>query len=168
VKGASYKASGKKCRAANAVKYFEEEVLKVRTIVMVATLAMLALVAGSARADQENQAIKVRFSQAVQIPGQVLPAGTYWFTILNTSDRETVQIFNEDRSKTLAIVRTINRERPETDGHLAFTLAERTGEPTAIVAWFYPGYTSGHEFLYSKQESKELAMAKHETQISGD
>lgn len=142
--------------------------MKVRTIVMVATLAMLALIAGAARAGQENQAIKVKFSQGVQIPGQVLPAGTYWFTILNTSDRETVQILNEDRSKTVAIVRTINRERPETDGHLVFTLAERIEEPAAIVAWFYPGYSSGHEFLYPKQESKELATAKHETQISGD
>jgi hypothetical protein len=142
--------------------------LKVRTIAMLAMAAVLVLTAGPARADRENQAIKVKFSQAVQIPGQVLPAGTYWFAILNTNDRETVQVLNENQSKTLAILQTINCERPETDGHLAFTLAERTGEPTAILAWFYPGYTSGHEFVYPKQESKELAMANHETQISGD
>lgn len=142
--------------------------MRVRTIAMLAMLAMLVLMARPARADQENQAIKVKFSQAVQIPGQVLSAGTYWFAILNTNDRETVQVLNENRSKTLAILGTINCERPATGGPLAFTLAERTGEPTAILAWFYPGYTSGHEFLYPKQESKELVMAKHETQVSGD
>ena len=75
---------------------------------MLAMLAVLVLMAGPARAEQENQAIKVKFSQVVQIPGQLLPAGTYWFAILNTNDRETVQVLNENRSKTLAILGTIN------------------------------------------------------------
>jgi hypothetical protein len=32
----------------------------------------------------------------------------------------------------------------------------------AIVAWFYPGETTGHEFLYFKHEGKELAGKKHQ------
>jgi hypothetical protein len=31
------------------------------------------------------------------------------------------------------------------------------------VTWFYPGETSGHEFVYSKSEQQELAQAKHQT-----
>jgi hypothetical protein len=33
----------------------------------------------------------------------------------------------------------------------------------AIVTWFYPGFNSGHEFVYSKSERQELARVKHET-----
>jgi hypothetical protein len=41
----------------------------------------------AARADESNQATKVTFSQPIQIPGRVLPAGTYWF-MLPESDTE--------------------------------------------------------------------------------
>ena len=117
--------------------------MRVRTIAMLAMLAMLVLMARPARADQENQAIKVKFSQAVQIPGQVLSAGTYWFAILNTNDRETVQVLNENRSKTLAILGTINCERPATGGPLAFTLAEANwgahGDPGVVLSRLHVG-----------------------------
>ncbi len=35
----------------------------------------------AARADDHDQASKLTFNQSVQIPGQVLPAGTYWFVM---------------------------------------------------------------------------------------
>jgi hypothetical protein len=144
--------------------------LKVRTIVMIAmSLVMSSLMAGKARADEENQAIKVHFSQPVQIPGQVLPAGSYWFELANTHDRGTVQILSEDRLKSYGFLLTINRERPGSESGTAFTIAERgASEPAAVIAWFYPGRTTGHEFVYPKQVEKELALAKHDTQVTGD
>jgi hypothetical protein len=144
--------------------------LKVRTVVMIAMLAVMsALTGGTLRADEQNQAIKVSFSQPVQIPGQVLPAGTYRFELANTNDRSTVLILSEDRSKSYGFLQTINRERPGSEAGTAFTIAERGGsEPAAVIAWFYPGRTIGHEFLYPKQVEKELALAKRNTQISGD
>src|SRR5258708_40258354 len=36
-----------------------------------------------ARASESDQATKITFDQAVQIPGRVLPAGTYWFVRSN-------------------------------------------------------------------------------------
>lgn len=144
--------------------------MKVRNAVMIALLvAMSTLLAGKARADEANQTVKVKFSEAVQIPGQVLPAGTYLFVIADTQDRQIVQILSEDRSKSFGFVQTMNRERAETTGGVTFTLAERgAAEPAAVIAWFYPGQTTGHEFVYSRNVEKELALAKLDTQVSGD
>src|SRR5271170_848796 len=115
-------------------------------MVVVALLALSGLIAGTTRASEVDQAIKVNFSQPVQMPGRTLPAGTYYFSIINTSDRETVQIMNEDRTRTIALVQTINRQRPVWDrAGTAFTLASGKGvEPQAVIAGFYPGRTTGH------------------------
>jgi hypothetical protein len=143
--------------------------VRVKKIAIVASLVLSGLMAGTVRASEEDQAIRVSFSQPVQIPGRVLPAGTYYFVIMNTSDRKTVRITDEDGTRTIAVVQTINRERWQGTSGTEFTLAEGRGvEPEAVVAWFYPGRTTGHEFVYPAQEEKQLAMAKKDTQISGD
>ena len=46
-------------------------------------------------ADQANQATKVTFSQPVQIPGKVLPAGSYWIQMARNGAPDIVQIFTE-------------------------------------------------------------------------
>jgi hypothetical protein len=105
----------------------------------------------------------------VQIPGQVLPAGTYWFLLPDATNRNVVEILNEDRSKSYGFIQTVNRERAQVSSGTAFTLAERGAtEPAAVVAWFYPGRTTGHEFLYPRAVEKDLALAKQDTQVSGD
>ena len=58
--------------------------------------AMLPLV----KADEWNKETKVTFSAPVQIPGQVLQAGSYVFKLAdNQADRHIVQIFNEDQNR---------------------------------------------------------------------
>jgi hypothetical protein len=42
------------------------------------------------RASEFDQATKFTFSQPVSIPGQVLPAGTYWFTVIAGFDPNVV------------------------------------------------------------------------------
>jgi hypothetical protein len=147
----------------------EEEVVKVRMLVMSALLVAMSAMLGQVRADESNQTVEVRFDHAVQIPGRVLPAGTYWFVLANTDDHQTVQIFNQDRSKSIALLQTMNHERPQATGGVAFTIAERgTTEPPAVIAWFYPGHTTGHEFIYPRSVEKQLALAHQDTQVSGD
>jgi hypothetical protein len=123
-----------------------------------------------AHADERDQASKLTFSRSVQIPGRVLPAGTYWFVLANTTgNRNIVRIFNSDRSTLYATLLTITAERRQPIEHTAITFAERELMPTnAIVTWFYPGRNSGHEFVYSKSEKQELARAKHETVVTGE
>ena len=121
----------------------------------------------TAHADEENQMTKISFSEAVQVPGKLLPAGTYQFVLANdTSNRNIVQIFNEDGTELYATVQTITAERGrETDG-TSITLAQRPdGQPDALVTWFYPGNGTGHEFLYSKQEEKELTQDAKQTLV---
>jgi hypothetical protein len=139
----------------------------------VAAVAVLMVVAGlMARvtpADEADQAIRVKFSGAVQIPGQVLPAGTYWFVIVDERNPQIVQVLNADRTKSYGILSTIATERASQSSDVTVTLAKRGAtEPEAVLAYFYPGHTIGHEFVYSKQLQKELAKAEHETQVSGN
>jgi hypothetical protein len=49
-----------------------------------------------------------------------------------------------------------------------FGFAERgSAQAEAIVTWFYPGETNGHEFIYPKQTQQELASAKQVTVVAG-
>jgi hypothetical protein len=128
---------------------------------MLASLIMLPV----AHADEWDQASQLTFSQSVQIPGRVLPAGTYWFVLADTvGNRNIIQVFNSDRSTLYATVFAVTAERPHPSDNTTITFAKRESMPTnAIVTWFYPGDNSGHEFVYSKSEEKELARAKHQT-----
>jgi hypothetical protein len=127
-------------------------------------LAFVSLVP-LARADEWDQATKLTFSQPVQFPGRVLPAGSYWFVLNDHGvDPNIVQIFNSDRSKLVAILLTNASERSKPTDHTAVTLAERGArQPEAIVDWFYPGRTSGHEFVYPTRHEEELTSAEHQT-----
>ena len=118
-----------------------------------------------AHADEWDQASRLTFSQSVQIPGRVLPAGTYWFVLADTTaNRNIIQVFNSDRSTLYATVLAVTAERPYPTDNTTITFAQRESMPTnAILTWFYPGDNSGHEFVYSKSEEKELARAKHQT-----
>jgi hypothetical protein len=140
---------------------------KFSTIVLL--LAFLMILPG-ARADEANQATRVTFNQAVQIPGRVLPAGTYWFMLpQNITDHDQVRIYNSDRTVFYGTVITINAERVRATDKSAFTFTEHgSTQPQALVTWFYPGETIGHQFLYPKQVSTELAKAKQVTIVAGD
>jgi len=119
----------------------------------------------AAHADPIDRTTQFTFSEAIQIPGQVLPAGTYLFRLADgDSGQHVVQIFNADGTIPYATVLTIATERPYPTGDTTVTLAEQgTGNPDALLKWFYPGCLTGNEFLYSKQKEKELAQDKQQT-----
>ncbi len=132
----------------------------VKTIFAVFALTLLgATLAPGARADEWNKKTIMTFSQPVEIPGQILPAGTYTFVLLDSpSDRHIVQIFNADGSQIIATVLAINNYRLKPSGDTVVKFAERSGDnPEALKAWFYPGDNFGQEFVYPKQRAIELA-----------
>ena len=136
-----------------------------KKLMILATMLAFLIMLPAARASQEDQATKLTFTKAVQIPGRVLPAGTYWFILAdNNVTPNIVQIFNSDRTMLYATILTINAERSNPTGDTALTFADRGSmQPETIVTWFYPGNTSGHEFVYSNREEQELAQVKHRT-----
>ena len=121
-------------------------------------MLMLGVMLPLAKADEGNQATELTFSQPVEIPGQVLPAGTYQFVVVDDSaSLDMVRIFNADR-KLVATLNTIPVSRTEPTGNTVISLAERvSGQADAIKTWFYPGMLDGHEFVYGKQEERELS-----------
>ena len=119
-------------------------------------------------ADEANQAIKVTFSQPVQIPGRTLPAGTYWFERTSITESGLIRVSNANH-EVIATLFAMNRERQDGTSHTAFILADQgAGKAQAIVAWFYPNDTFGVEFIFAKPLVQELARDKKETVVAGD
>jgi hypothetical protein len=118
----------------------------------------------AARADEMDQSIKITFSQAIEIPGQVLPAGTYLFKLADPNDLDVVRIFNSEGTRLYATLQTITAERRKPSGHTVVTLAKQPdGKPETLLQWFYPGSTSGHELVYPKQEEQQIAQDQQQT-----
>ena len=138
-----------------------------RTILTIftVTLVMFMLAAG-ARADTGfNKRTVVTFTQPVEIPGQILPSGTYTIELYESfGNRHVVRIYNADRSKLIATVLAIPNQRLTPTGDNVMKFTERPGNaPDALKAWFYPGNNSGQEFVYPKARAVELAQVTHET-----
>lgn len=126
-------------------------------------------------ADEWDQSTKLTFSKPIEIPGQTLPAGTYLFKLADLNDRDVVQVFNADGTHLYGSFQTISAERSDPTDNVAVTIAEQPdGRPGALIKWFYPGDTTGHEFVYPKQEEKQLAQYRQqmivvkETAVAGD
>src|SRR3981081_3800138 len=82
----------------------------------------------AAHADESDQATKITFSQPIQIPGQVLPAGTYLFKLVNAdTGQDMVQIFNANGTALYATLQTIETDRPQPTNDTAVALVEQGG-----------------------------------------
>jgi hypothetical protein len=109
------------------------------------------ILAPGATADQWDKKTIVTFSDSVEVARQVLPAGTYVFRLAESpTDRHIVQIWNADETKILATTITFPNTRLEPPDKSIFEFEERAGDsPMALKVWFYPGDSTGQEFVYS-------------------
>jgi hypothetical protein len=135
--------------------------MKIRSILcgVCGTILAFSAFLPMARADEGNQMTKLSFNQPVEIPGRVLPAGTYWFTLADSpSNRNVVKIFSNDWSKDYATLLTVPEYRAEPTDHTEIQFAERPHDkPEALLTWYYPGMLTGHEFLYSRRQENAFA-----------
>jgi len=122
----------------------------------------------AAHADDLDRATRITFTQPVQVPGQVLPAGSYLFKLVDTESTEhVVQILSADQRVLYGTFLTSAAELQDPAGDTELTFAEpESGGVPVLVKWFYPGDDSGNEFLYSKQTEKQLAQDKHQTVLA--
>ena len=104
----------------------------------------------TAHADEDNQSTKITFSEAVQVPGRVLPAGTYQFKLADPNGTNNVlEIRSADGSQAYGMLMTIPEQRSTPTDEPVVTFEERAaGSPEAIHAVFYPGETTGMAFVY--------------------
>ena len=130
-------------------------------IIAFACIGALGVMLPRAQADDWNQKTIITFSGPVEIPGQVLLSGTYVFKLADSiADRSIIQVFNKDETRLYGTFLAIPDYRLRPTGKTIITFEERAkGDPEAVRAWFYPGESYGHQFVYPKAKAVELAKA---------
>ena len=115
-----------------------------------------------AKADEWDKQTVLTFNEPVEVPGKILPAGTYVFRLADSqSDRNVVQVFTVDQKQLLATIMAIPAYRIEPTDKTVVTFDERpSGSPEALHKWFYPGDTYGFEFVYPKSETQLAAKSE--------
>ncbi len=121
-------------------------------------------------ADEWNMLTKVTFSGPVEVPGKVLPAGTYIFKLLDEpSSRNIVLIYDASQKHLEDMVLAISDERLRPTGKSVIQFTEEpAGTPEALKAWFYAGSHYGEEFVYPHDQAVKLAQANHQKVYSTD
>jgi hypothetical protein len=129
-------------------------------ISFLATLLCVVLSPG-ANADPWNKKTVVTISESLEVPGQILPPGTYTFKLAdNPSYRHIVQIWTGDGTQLITTFFAIPIYRDEVSDDAYFQLDERPGDsPQAIRAWFYPGEHYGNEFSYPRSEFRTYSAS---------
>jgi len=132
-----------------------------KTSRLTCTLAAGLLLTGASlmMADAWNQLTKLTFSGPVEVPNKVLPAGTYYFKLLDSpGDRNLVEVYNEKQNKLEDLILAVPDERMKASGKTVIQFEERAaGSPEALKAWFYPGDNIGLQFVYPHDRAAQLA-----------
>jgi len=120
-----------------------------------------------------NQDTYFTFSQPVELPKTTLPAGTYFFQLMDSpSNRHIVKVMSQDRTKlhaTLMAIPYYSTDRPSDDPQVRFLevpAANGAAASNAIKIWFYPGNTVGHEFIWPRDKAMSLARATSQTVLT--
>jgi hypothetical protein len=132
-------------------------------------IAMVGLLAAPAvRAQVWDHKTTITVDQPFEVPGRILPAGTYVLRIVDIAENRTVmRIFSEDEQTVLATIMGIPDFRLEPTPNTDVTFYEsRTGTPKPLHAWFYKGYQYGLEFVYPERRAEEIAYVSEEHVIA--
>ena len=129
---------------------------------LTACLALIGFSIKTAKADEWDKEMILKFSAPVQVPGKVLQPGKYVFRLADlNSNRNVVQIFSVDdngQQNFVAMIETVPDFLRQTPDKPVVQFEERhIGDPEAIKSWFYPGDNYGWHFVYPKSEQLESA-----------
>jgi LPXTG-motif cell wall-anchored protein len=119
----------------------------------------------AAHADEWNKQTTISVNAPIEVPGAVLPAGSYIFKLVDSqSNRNIVQVLNTRQDHVFATVIAINNYRLRPTGKTVLTFYEvPQGQPAPVRAWFYPGDEYGQEFVYPKREMTQMAQNTQQT-----
>jgi hypothetical protein len=118
-----------------------------------------ALLTPAARGDELDKKTIIKIDSPVQIQDAVLASGEHVLKLLNTSgSRTTVLVFNADETKLETIILANNASRLQATSRTELMFYETSaGSTPALHTWFYPGDTTGLEFLAPKQAAGAAA-----------
>jgi hypothetical protein len=110
----------------------------------------------------------VTFDQPIEIPGQILPAGTYLFQVVDLlGTRNVVRITNDVGTRVYATLLAVTDFRLEASEETTLIFYEaRPNTPEPLRAWFYPGYQYGFEFVYPRKQAAQIAQVSEERVIA--
>jgi len=93
----------------------------------------------------------------------VLPAGSYKFELADPdSTRRVLRISEKEGGKVQGIFLSIPDQKLEpSDKPIVMFREAPAGAPEAVKAWFYPGETTGYEFVYPHDQALKIAKATH-------
>lgn len=136
--------------------------MKTRFIIgtSLAALLLTAAISPTAQASLGDHRTIFTISAPVELPGRVLAAGSYVFKTMG-DEGNTVQIINRSSNQVVATLFTIREEAAKVPTQPMLTLAETKGNtPEAIHTWFYPGDSTGWEFVYPHAKRPGRVLAK--------
>jgi hypothetical protein len=110
------------------------------------------LLAAVSSASTLEEATIFTFKAPVEVPGRVLPAGTYLFK-LDQRDGElnVVEIKNQNENKVYGVFLVKPEYQMRVPGRSGIIFEGRAGgAPQAVKAWLYPGDKYEYEFIYRK------------------
>ncbi len=137
-----------------------------RPVVVAMTLAFTA----SARAQGPiDEMTRVTFNSPVELPGIVLPAGTYIFRLPDREGaRHVLQVLSADRATVYAMLQGVERTRAESSDTVITTFREGSSSaPPAIRTWFFADPV-GFRFMYPKDQAGRIAHRTHERVLTED
>ncbi len=128
-------------------------------IVAAASALALFVLAASASANVWNKKTVVTLGESIEIPGAVLPPGTYVMKLSDSrSNRHVVEFWNEDEDELIATTHAIPNRRLQVEGDTVLKFYDTPADqPEALRAWFYPGDNYGQEFVYPDDRAAEIA-----------
>lgn len=121
---------------------------------MMVGAAVLAAAIG-ANASPPDDTTYVTFHRTVQIPGATLTPGTYIFEEVETDNSaDVVRVLSRDRRRVLLTQFATQITRPDgaAAGHDVVLSESKPGEAPRVIAWFHPGSSTGHDFIYHGSE----------------
>jgi hypothetical protein len=145
----------------------------IRKVALACMTAAMVTISVNAGAQPANQDTFFTFSQAVELPKTTLPAGTYFFQLVDSpSNRHIVKVMSQDRKELLATLMAIpyySNDRPSDEPQVRFLetpAANGVAASNAIKIWFYPGTSTGHEFIWPRDKALQLARATNQSVLT--
>jgi hypothetical protein len=145
-----------------------------KRVTLIATAIVLTVLVGmSARVAAQNTVPSERtfltFSNTVEMPGVTLPAGTYVFRLADTPTRNVVQVLSKDEKDILGQWTFVQAKRAKATEDTVVMFKEMPeGTTAAVQYWYYPGETSGKEFIYPKSQGQQIANRTGATVLTDD
>jgi len=142
--------------------------LRLFLIVFTALIAATFLIP-NAEAGAWDQETQFTFNQPVELPGQTLAPGTYWFILASgNTNRHIVMVYSADWKHCYGTFLAAAAERSQSTSRTEIRFAERPHRQIdALLTWFYPGELIGHQFVYSSKTEEALARDPRQDLLAG-